>query len=74
MPETKAQPKPSTKKFLSGYVDFGILGRREACLFRNESRDSEKQPGWLLFVKEGESWKEVEAFWVKVKEKEAEEL
>ncbi|MEM2191585.1 MAG: DUF736 family protein [Archaeoglobaceae archaeon] len=72
MPETKAQP--STKKFLSGYVDFGILGRREACLFKNENKDSEKQPGWLLFVREGESWKEVGAFWVKVKEKEAEEL
>lgn len=63
-----------SRKFLSGYVDFGILGKREAYIFKNEKREKESQPSFRLMVKEGDNWKEVGVFWVReIKQKEPEE-
>jgi len=53
------------KKYLSGFVDFGILGRKEAYLFKNEKREKENQPAFRLVIKDGDSWKEVGVFWVR---------
>ncbi|AIY90417.1 DUF736 family protein [Geoglobus acetivorans] len=62
------------KKYLAGMVDFGILGRREAYLFKNEKREKDTQPAFRLVIREGDTWKEVGAFWVReVKQKEPEE-
>jgi len=54
------------KKYLAGEVDFGILGKMQAYLFKNEKRDkNSNQPYYRLVIKEGDSWREVGAFWVK---------
>ncbi len=66
--------KKETKKYLSGFIDLGILGKREAYLFKNEKREKESQPAFRLVIKEGDSWKEVGVFWVReVKQREPEE-
>lgn len=66
--------KGNGRKYLAGVVDLGILGRREAYLFKNEKREKDTQPAFRLVIKEGDSWKEVGAFWVReVKQKEPEE-
>ncbi|ADC66180.1 conserved hypothetical protein [Ferroglobus placidus DSM 10642] len=65
------------KKFLAGYLDFGVLGEREAFLFKNEKKSSKSQPDFRLVIREGDGWKEVGAFWVresKPKVEEAEEI
>jgi uncharacterized protein (DUF736 family) len=54
-----------SKKYLSGYVDFGILGKKPAYLFKNEKREKENQPAYRLMIKDGDSWVEVGVFWVK---------
>ena len=53
------------QKYLAGHVDFGILGKREAYLFKNEKREKENQPAFRLMIREGDSWKEVGVFWVR---------
>ncbi len=53
------------KKFLSGEIDFGILGKKPAYLFKNEKREKETQPAFRLFIRDGDEWREVGAFWVK---------
>lgn len=64
----------SGKKYLSGFVDFGILGRREAYLFKNEKKEKKNQPAFRLVIKDGDSWKEVGVFWVReVKQRDPEE-
>ncbi len=66
--------KGNGRKYLAGYVDFGVLGRREVYLFKNERREKDTQPAFRLMVKEGEGWKEVGVFWLReVKEKPREE-
>ena len=63
-----------SKKYLSGFVDFGILGKREAYLFKNEKREKESQPAFRLVIKDNGTWKEVGVFWVReVKQREPEE-
>ena len=57
--------KKEGKKYLAGFVDFGILGKKEAYLFKNEKREKKEQPAFRLVIKEGEQWKEVGAFWVR---------
>jgi len=54
-----------SKKYLAGYLDFGVLGRREAYLFKNEKKEKENQPSFRLVIKEGDNWKEVGAFWIR---------
>jgi len=54
-----------SKKYLAGYIDLGVLGKREAYLFKNEKREKNTQPAFRLCIKEGDSWKEVGAFWVR---------
>ncbi len=62
--------KKNSKRYLAGYIDLGILGRREAFLFRNEKREKDNQPAFRLMIKDGDGWKEVGAFWVReLKEK-----
>ena len=63
------------KKYLAGEVDFGILGKKQAYLFRNEKRDkNSNQPHYRLLIKEGDGWREVGCFWVREsKPKETEE-
>jgi len=64
----------SSKKYLAGVIDLGILGKKEAYLFKNEKKEKDTQPAFRLVIKEGDSWKEVGAFWVReVKQKEPEE-
>jgi len=53
------------RKYLAGYIDFGILGKREVFVFRNDRRENNKQPAFRLMIREGDSWKEVGAFWVR---------
>ena len=60
-----AKKKNGPKKYLAGYVDFGVLGKREAYLFKNEKKEKENQPAFRLMIKEGEQWKEVGVFWVR---------
>ncbi|WP_456468112.1 DUF736 family protein [Archaeoglobus sp.] len=72
--EGKEKKKQNGRKYLAGYVDLGILGKREVYLFKNEKREKDTQPAFRLMLKEGESWKEVGAFWVReVKERPKEE-
>lgn len=52
------------KRYLSGYIDLGILGKKEIYIFKNEDRQEEKQPDFRIFIKE-DSWIEVGALWVK---------
>ncbi len=62
------------KKYLSGFIDLGILGRKEAYLFKNEKREKNNQPAFRLVIKENGTWKEVGVFWVReLKQKEPEE-
>ena len=74
MGEDKKVKKKSgndAKKYFSGYLDFGILGKKEICVFGNNGKKSDKQPSFRIFVKEGEAWKEVGALWIRErKEKE----
>jgi len=73
--ENKKGKVKKAKKFLAGYLDFGVLGKREAFLFKNDRKEKESQPAFRLVIKEGEAWKEVGAFWVReVKPKEEEEV
>jgi len=60
------------QKYLAGYVDFGVLGRKEAYLFRNEKREKKSQPAFRLMIKEGDSWKEVGVFWVRERKEQEE--
>ena len=57
-----------SKKYLAGYLDFGVLGRKEAYLFKNEKKEKETQPAFRLVIKEENGWKEVGAFWIKEKQ------
>ena len=61
------------RKYLAGYVDFGVLGKREAYLFKNEKREKENQPAFRLMIREGDSWKEVGVFWVRERKEQKEE-
>jgi len=66
--------KKNGRKYLAGYVDFGVLGRKEAFLFKNEKREKDTQPAFRLMIRENDSWKEVGVFWVREsKSKEPEE-
>ncbi len=59
------------KKYLAGYVDFGILGKKEAYIFKNEKKEKDSQPAFRLIIREGDNWKEVGVFWIReVKQKE----
>ncbi len=61
---------PKGRKYLSGEIDFGILGKKTAYLFKNDKREKKNQPAFRLVIKEGDSWKEVGVFWVReVREK-----
>jgi uncharacterized protein (DUF736 family) len=64
--------KENGKKYLAGEIDLGILGRKQAYLFKNTNREKDSnQPHYRLVIREGENWKEVGAFWIresKVKE------
>ncbi len=40
--------KGNGRKYLAGYVDFGVLGRKEAFLFKNEKREKDTQPAFRL--------------------------
>lgn len=60
-----------SKKYLAGYLDFGVLGRKEAYLFKNEKKEKETQPAFRLVIKEENGCKEVGAFWVKEKKDES---
>ncbi|MBE8540394.1 DUF736 family protein [Geoglobus acetivorans] len=63
-----------SKKYLSGYVDFGILGKREAYIFKNEKKEKDSQPAFRLVIRDNGTWKEVGVFWVREsKPKEPEE-
>jgi uncharacterized protein (DUF736 family) len=71
----KKDRKEKGKKYLAGYLDFGILGKKEAFLFKNDRKEKDNQPAFRLVIKEGENWKEVGAFWVReIKPKEEEEV
>ena len=62
--------KGNGRKYLAGYIDLGILGKRDAYLFKNNKREKESQPAFRLVIKDGDNWKEVGAFWVReLKEK-----
>jgi len=73
--ETKERKRRrKERKFLSGEIDLGILGKKQACLFRNDNKTKDNHPAFLLMIKDGESWREVGAFWIKkIKPKEADE-
>ena len=60
-----------SKKYLAGYLDFGVLGRKEAYLFKNEKKEKETQPAFRLVIKEENGWKEVGAFWIKERKEES---
>jgi uncharacterized protein (DUF736 family) len=63
------------KKYLVGYLDLGVLGEREAFLFKNDRKEKDNQPAFRLVIKEGEAWKKVGAFWVReVRQKVEEEV
>ena len=53
------------EKYLAGYLDFGVLGKKEAYLFKNEKKEKKTQPAFKLVIKEGDRWKEAGVFWVK---------
>lgn len=58
------------RKYLAGYIDFGVLGKKEAYLFKNDRREKDNQPAFRLVIREGDSWKEVGVFWIReVKDK-----
>jgi uncharacterized protein (DUF736 family) len=66
--------KEDGRKYLAGEIDLGILGKRQAYLFKNEKRDkNSNQPHYRLVIKEEDSWKEVGAFWIKEKKEEKDE-
>ncbi len=65
--------KEGVKKYLAGVVDLGILGKREAYLFKNDKREKKEQPAYRLVIREGESWKECGAFWVRESKPKVEE-
>jgi len=69
----KKEKKKNGQKYLAGYVDFGVLGKREAYLFKNDKREMENQPAFRLMIKEGEGWKEVGVFWVRERRPKGEE-
>jgi len=70
----KTKKSNGSRKYLAGYVDLGILGRKEAYLFKNEKREKDSQPAFRLMIKEGDAWKEVGVFWVReTRQKETEE-
>jgi len=53
------------RKYLAGYIDFGVLGKKEAYLFKNDRREKDNQPAFRLVIREGDSWKEVGVFWIR---------
>ncbi|MEM3895978.1 MAG: DUF736 family protein [Archaeoglobaceae archaeon] len=57
--------KKAKKIYFSGYVDFGILGRKEICIFGNNEKKNDNQPSLRIFVKENDAWKEVGALWMR---------
>ncbi len=59
------EEKKNGRKYLAGYLDFGVLGKREAYLFKNDRREKDTQPAFKLMIKEGDGWKEVGVFWVR---------
>ncbi len=61
------------KKFLGGYIDFGLLGRKEIFAFKNEKREKSSQPAFRLFVKDRDQWKECGALWVRETKEDVEE-
>lgn len=67
------EKKKNGRKYLAGYVDLGVLGKREAYLFKNDKREKENQPAFRLMIKEGEGWKEVGVFWVRERRPKEEE-
>ena len=62
------------EKYLAGHIDLGLLGKVEILIFRNKRREKKTQPAYRVFIKDGESLKEVGALWVREKEKEGEEF
>ncbi len=65
--------KEGVKKYLAGVVDLGILGKKEAYLFKNDKREKKEQPAYRLIIKEGDAWKEVGAFWIRESKPKVEE-
>ncbi len=60
------EKKRDGKKYLAGEIDLGILGKKQAYLFKNTNRDKDSnQPHYRLVIKEGDAWKEVGAFWIR---------
>ena len=70
----KKEKKKNGQKYLAGYVDFGVLGRKEAFLFKNEKREKDTQPAFRLMIRENDSWKEVGVFWVRESKPKEEEI
>ncbi len=60
------EEKRDGKKYLAGEIDLGILGKKQAYLFKNTNRDKDSnQPHYRLVIREGDAWKEVGAFWIR---------
>lgn len=53
------------KKYLAGYIDLGIFGKREVCLFKNENKQSKNSPSFRAMIRDENGWKEVGAFWIR---------
>ena len=54
-------------KYLSGYVDLGVLGKRDIYVFKNDKREK-NQPHYRVYIKENGKngkWIEVGALWLK---------
>jgi len=54
-------------KYLSGYLNFGVMGKRRVIIFKNENRKNENSPTHRIVISEGENLKNVGALWISEK-------
>jgi len=59
-------------KYLSGYLNFGVMGKRRVMIFKNENRKNENSPTHRIVVREGEDLKNVGVLWTQEKKEEKE--
>lgn len=65
--ELKVEIKSKSQKYLAGYIDMGIFGKKEVYLFKNRNKGADNVPAFRAMVKENGDWKEIGAFWVREK-------
>jgi len=52
------------EKYLTGYIDVGLIGQARVAIFRNNKKEGENSPEWIVTIKDAqENNKQIGVLW-----------